>query len=186
MISPTKNRVQAHELTFECFLDAPQIQERVVAMGQQIAQDYRGRKPVFLSVLNGAFIFSADLIRACDVACETSFIRVASYEGTSSTGAVKSILGLDMTTLQGRDVIVVEDIIDSGRTLHWLLNELKQYQPASVALCALLLKPDALEFDLPQDYIGFEIPNKFVVGYGLDYNGEGRNFPAIYQLVEEE
>ena len=144
----------------------------------------RIKKPIFLCVLNGAFVFAADLVRQFSAACDISFIKLSSYEGLQSSGKIANLLGLDID-LNDRHLIIVEDIIDTGNTMYWFLQELKHYQPASVALATLLVKPEALQHNFPIPYTGFEIPNKFVIGYGLDYEGEGRNLPAIYQLVEE-
>ena len=178
-----KKLVRAHDLTFEPFISEEKIQNRVVELSQQITSDYKGKKPVFLSILNGAFIFVADLVRACDLTCETTFIKLSSYDGVKSTGNVTTLIGMDID-LKDRDVIVVEDIIDTGETLFQFLKELKKLEPASIKLASLLVKPEALQYDIHVDYKGFDIPNKFVIGYGLDYNGEGRNLASIYQLAE--
>lgn len=178
-----KKLVHAHDLTFEPFLSKEKIQSRVVELSQDITSDYKGKKPIFLSILNGAFIFVADLVRACDLTCETTFIKLSSYDGVKSTGNVTTLIGMDID-LKERDVIVVEDIIDTGETLFQFLKELRKLEPASVKLASLLVKPDALIYDINVDYKGFDIPNKFVIGYGLDYNGEGRNLASIYQLAE--
>ncbi len=178
-----KKLVRAHDLTFKPFLSEELIQKRVVELSRDITADYQGKKPIFLSILNGAFIFVADLVRACDLVCETTFIKLSSYDGVKSTGNVTTLIGMDID-LKGRDVIVVEDIIDTGKTLYHFLNEMKKLKPASVKLASLLVKPTALQFDIKVDYKGFDIPNKFVIGYGLDYNGEGRNLASIYQLAE--
>ncbi len=173
--------ITAHNLTFEPYLDEADIASRVEALGSQLRQQYEGKRPLFLCVLNGAFIFAADLIRAAAIECEVAFVRLASYEGTASTGTVSTVLGLDLE-VKDRHIIVVEDIVDSGRTLYHFLAELQTRQPASLSLAVLLFKPEALLLPVKIDYLGFEIPNKFVVGYGLDYNGLCRNLPSIYQL----
>ncbi len=173
-------RVRAHDLVFEQMLSEAQIRRRVAEMGRQIARDYAGKRPVVLSVLNGSFIFTADLMRACPIECEVSFVKVASYVGQQSTGKLRQLLGLD-ESLRGRHVVIAEDIVDSGFTMQWLLAEVRRMEPASLALAVLLLKPEALQVEVPIDYLGFEIPNAFVIGYGLDYDGLGRNLPAIYQ-----
>ena len=183
LLSKQDNIIRAHDLTFKPFLSEERIQERVAELGQQITNDYRGKKPLFIGILNGAFIFTSDLVRACDLTCETTFIKLSSYEGLNSTGDVTTLIGMDID-LKGRDVIVVEDIIDTGRTLSRFLAELKKLEPASVKLASLLVKPEALQHHIPVDYKGFDIPNKFVIGYGLDYDGEGRNLGGVYQLVE--
>ena len=179
-----KQRAQAHELSFDLYLTEEQIMQRVEALGKQITKDYAQKKPVFLSILNGAFIFMADLARCVDLPCETTFIKLSSYDGVKSTGNISTLIGMDID-LAGRDVIVVEDIIDTGNTLHQFLIELEKAKPSSVRLASLLVKPDALQHDLEVHYRGFDIPNKFVIGYGLDYNGEGRNLRSIYKLAED-
>jgi hypoxanthine phosphoribosyltransferase len=175
--------VVAHELRFQPFISTSDIQRRVGELGARISHDYQRRRPVMLAVLNGAFVFAADLARACDIDCEISFIKLSSYQGTRSSGQVANLIGLD-AKVEGRPIIIIEDIIDSGRTLYHFLPELRSLKPESVAIAALLFKPSALEFDVRIDYVGFEIPPKFVIGYGLDYDGLGRNLPAIYQLIE--
>ncbi|MCF8245775.1 MAG: hypoxanthine phosphoribosyltransferase [Saprospiraceae bacterium] len=173
--------ITAHDLTFEPFISEAEIAAKVMALGSQIRQQYKGKRPLFVGVLNGAFVFAADLVRAASIECEVAFVRLASYEGTASSGQVSTVLGLDFE-VKNRHIIVVEDIVDSGRTLHHFIAELQKLQPASVALAALLFKPEALQFPVNIDYLGFEIPDKFVVGYGLDYNGLCRNLPSVYQL----
>lgn len=174
-------RITLKELAFSQYISRAEIQARVTALGQQISQDYAGKRPLFLAVLNGAFIFAADLVRACPIECEINFIRLASYDGLASTGQVKTIIGLP-EGLAGRHIIIVEDIVDSGKTLAGFIPQLEQHHPASVAVAALLVKPEALEHHIPVHYKGFDIPTKFVVGYGLDYDGLGRQLPDIYQL----
>jgi hypoxanthine phosphoribosyltransferase len=173
----------AHGRTFQLLLGEDAIRERVQQLGLMIRERYEGRRPLFLGVLNGAFVFAADLIRAAGIECEISFIKLSSYRGTKSSGQVATVIGLEVD-LAGREVILVEDIVDSGKTLHSLLPELKELGPASVAIAAFLLKPDALVYPVSIDFLGFDIPDKFVIGYGLDYDGLGRNLPGIYQLEE--
>lgn len=175
--------IQLHDLSFKPFISEREIRKRVEEIGLQIANKYRDQNPIFLGVLNGAFIFAADLIRACNINCDISFIKLSSYRGTRSTGEVATLIGLDID-VKNRPVIIVEDIIDSGKTLDTFLPELQKLHPASVELAGLLTKPEALEYPVEIHYVGFEIPNKFVVGYGLDYNGLGRNIRDIYQLSE--
>ncbi len=184
-LSQRNKMIQAHDLFFRPFLSKEEIQHRVEELAMRITQDYSGKKPVFITILNGAFIFLADLVRHCDLPCEITFIKLSSYEGVKSTGKIQTLIGLDIE-LTGRDVIIVEDIIDTGETIRQFLKMLNEMRPASVKLAALLLKPEALQYEIAIDYKGFDIPNKFVIGYGLDYNGEGRNLPDIYQLVEGE
>ncbi len=178
-----KKLVRAHDLTFKPFLSEEKILKRVAELAHQITNDFKGKKLVFIGILNGAFIFLADLVRACDLSCEITFIKLSSYKGLKSKGKVTTLIGMDID-LKGRDVIVVEDIVDTGKTLYQFLKELKTLEPTSVKLASLLVKPEALQYEIPVDYKGFDIPNKFVIGYGLDYNGEGRNLKSIYQLAE--
>jgi hypoxanthine phosphoribosyltransferase len=178
-----ENQIKAHDLFFEPFISEAELATRVKELGNAIRQDFEGKRPLFISVLNGAFVFAADLVRAVNIECEMAFVRLASYEGTASTGAVETILGLEVE-VKNRHIIVVEDIVDSGRTLHYFMAQLLDLRPASISLAALLFKPEALQMPVKIDYLGFEIPNKFVVGYGLDYDGLCRNLPGIYQLIE--
>lgn len=173
--------IAVKDLWFEPFLSAEQIAEQVREMGKNIATEYAGKNPLFISVLNGAFIFAADLVRAANIDCETAFTRLSSYDGLQSTGQVKTSLQLDVD-LAGRHLIIVEDIVDTGKTLHQFSQMLQTHQPASIAVAALLIKPEAIAYTFDIAYRGFEIPNKFVVGYGLDYNGSGRQLSSIYQL----
>lgn len=175
--------VKLHDLTFKPYLTAQQIEERIKAMAASIAKSHADKCPLFLGVLNGAFIFAADLVRACDFPCEISFIKLASYQDTVSSGDVKTLIGLNRD-VKNRHLIIVEDIVDSGRTMHHFIPDLEKLGPASVAVATLLSKPDAHEFPVNIDFIGFEIPPDFVVGYGMDYNGLGRNLPELYQLIQ--
>lgn len=177
--------VQLHDLTFKPYLSAEKIQDRVKAIAAEMATAYHDKCPLFLGVLNGAFIFAADLVRAFGFPCEISFIKLASYQETASSGDVKTLIGLQ-TEVRDRHLIIVEDIVDSGRTMHQFLPDLRKLEPASIAVAALLNKPAAHEFPVKTDFIGFDIPPAFVVGYGLDYNGLGRNLPGLYQLSDGE
>ena len=176
--------VQIEDKDFEILIENDQINKRTRLIGIQLNVDYETRCPIFIGVLNGSFIFMADLVKEMDVACEIAFIRVSSYKGTSSTGEVKEVFGLP-DNLHNRDIILVEDIVDTGTTLKYILEKVNVQQPASVKVCALLFKPAALLEPIPElEYIGFEIPNEFVVGYGLDFNGLGRNLKDIYRAVK--
>ena len=166
---------------FVPYLSEQQIQEKITILAAQLNKDYAGKKPIFLSILNGSFLFTADLFKQITIEAEVSFIKLASYKGTSSTGNVITAIGLD-ANVNGRDVIILEDIIDTGKTLHHYLPELASHQPASIKIAVLLNKTEALAFPVKVDYTCFDIPNKFVVGYGLDYDGLGRNSKDIYQL----
>jgi hypoxanthine phosphoribosyltransferase len=165
------------------FIDEQKIQDRVKELARKIDEDYAGKTPLFIAILNGSFIFAADLFRHITIQAEISFIKLASYTGTSSTGNVITAIGMD-ENIHGRDVIILEDIIDTGKTLSAFLPEIRQRGPASLKIATFLTKPEALQHDIKADYIGFEVPNKFVLGYGLDCDGLGRNIPALYELSE--
>lgn len=168
---------------FSIFIPSTQINQRVKFLGKQLSQCYAHKTPVFIGVLNGSFMFMASLLKNINTACETSFIKVSSYKGgTQTTGFVQELLGLDIN-LKNRHVIIVEDIIDTGKTLQFLLSKIKTQQPASLCVVALLLKPEALQQPITEiKHVGFEIKNHFFVGYGMDYNGLGRNLKDIYTL----
>lgn len=178
------NYITVHDKTFQPFLTESEIQETVKRVGQKINQDYAGKTPLFIGVLNGAFMFCSDLLKTIDIACDITFVRLSSYDGMESTGEVRSIINLQ-EDISGRDVILVEDIVDSGLTMQKALTHFGTLKPASMEIASLLVKPDCLKCELDIKYQGFEIPEKFVVGYGLDYNGHGRNFKEIYQLRQE-
>ena len=173
--------IQVLDKTFEPYLKEAAIQEKITELAVQLNQDYAGKRPLFLSVLNGAFLFTADLFKQITIEAEVSFIKLASYKGTSSTGNVITAIGLDINVKE-RHIIILEDIIDTGKTLHHYLPQLESMQPASVKIAVLLNKKEALIYPVQIDYACFDIPNKFVVGYGLDYDGLGRNSKDIYQL----
>lgn len=174
--------IQVHDKQFVPYLSAQDIQQRVSMLAREISTDYAGKRPLFIAILNGSFMFAADLFRQLEMEAEISFIKIASYKGMRSTGNVVSSIGLEHD-IHGRDLVIVEDIVDTGKTLHHFLPTLRHQQPASLRIATLLHKPEATEFPLKLDYIGFSIPNKFVVGYGLDYDGLGRNYEEIYQLA---
>ncbi len=168
---------------FVPYLSEADIQAKIAELAKQLNVEYAGKKPIFLSILNGSFLFTADLFRQITIEAEVCFIKLASYKGTSSTGNVITAIGLD-TSVSGRDIIIIEDIIDTGKTLHHFLPQLAAQQPTSIKIAVLLNKTEALAFPVKVDYACFDIPNKFVVGYGLDYDGLGRNTREIYQLKE--
>lgn len=174
--------VKLHEKIFDTYLSEQEIQEKVKGIADQINKDYKDKRPLFIAILNGSFMFAADLFKYLTIDAEISFIKLVSYKGMKSSGNVITSIGLE-TELFGREVIIVEDIVDTGKTLHEFLPKLDHQQPKSLKIAALLHKPEALQFPLQIDYLGFTIPNKFVVGYGLDYDGLGRNFKEIYQLA---
>jgi hypoxanthine phosphoribosyltransferase len=167
-----------HDLQFKPMISREQIQDRVGDIGAALTTQLGDKCPLFISILSGAFVFASDLIRSFNTPCEVGFVKLASYQGTRSSGDVQTVMGLQ-NDLSGRHLVVVEDIVDTGRTLHFFLDHLRQQGPASICTVALLCKPDALQFEVPIDYVGFEIPDAFVVGYGLDYDGLGRNLPEI-------
>ncbi|GAA4468457.1 hypoxanthine phosphoribosyltransferase [Nibrella saemangeumensis] len=173
--------LEIKDKTFIPFIGQEAIQNRIAELAGQINQDYKGKQPLLVGVLNGSFLFAADLMKNLTIPCEITFIRVASYAQMASTGKVKEILGLQ-EAVEGRDLIVIEDIVDTGLTLAQIREQLESLKPASIALATLLFKPEALIKELTLDYVGFEIENRFVVGYGLDYDGLGRNSKDILVL----
>ncbi len=176
--------IQVLDKKFRPYIKAQKINEQINELAKQINHDYAGKRPLFIAILNGSFMFASDLFKELTIEAEICFIKLASYKGTKSTGNVITSIGLDMP-LTGRHVIIVEDIVDTGKTLFEFLPQLASQQPASLKIAALLHKPDALKHPLTIDYLGFNVPNKFLLGYGLDYDGLGRNLKEIYQLVEE-
>ncbi len=176
-------KISVRDRNFKVSIPRDEISRRVAAVGERINRDLAGQKPLFLAVLNGSFVFAADLMRQITEPCEITFVKMASYEGTSSTGKINQLIGLN-TDLKGRHVVIVEDIIDSGRTMKHLLDILREAETADVKIASLLVKPGNLEVKLDIDYCCFEIPNDFIVGYGLDYDGEGRNLPDIYTVTD--
>lgn len=169
-------------LTFVPYLEHEKIQARIKELGKQITADCSGQRPLFLCVLTGAFPFASDLFRSVDLPdAEIAFIRLKSYEGTSSTGVVKQVMGLD-EDIEGRTVVVIEDIVDTGRTISNLIKDLETKNPMDIKIATLLFKPESLKVDLKPDYVGFEIPSDFIIGYGLDLDGLARNLPDIWVL----
>jgi hypoxanthine phosphoribosyltransferase len=169
------NNIRIADKDFEIFLENDNISKRIRLIGIQLNVDYENRCPYFIGVLNGSFLFMADLLKEVTVSCEVGFIKVSSYQGTSSTGEIKQAFGLP-DNLNERDVIIIEDIVDTGFTLDYIIGEIRKQTPASIKVCSLLLKPKALKSPIDElEYVGFEIENDFVVGYGLDYDGLGRN-----------
>ena len=173
---------QIADLEFETLITAAQIEERVKAIGVQISEDFKNTVPVLVGVLNGSFLFIADLIKQVSIPCEINFTKLASYYG-GTTSTLKIREDIDLTVdIKGRDVLIIEDIVDTGNTAHYLIEKLKEREPASLRLCSLLLKPAALQKKIDElKYVGFEIENEFVVGYGLDYKELGRNLADIYK-----
>ena len=175
--------VKLHDKNFGPYLSETEIQDKIREIAKQLSVDYNGKRPLFIAILNGSFMFAADLFKNLTIDAEVCFIKLASYSGMKSSGKITTAIGLDQD-LYGRDVIIVEDIVDTGKTLHEFLPKLHHQQPRSLKIAALLHKPEATQFPLQIDYLGFSIPNKFVVGYGLDYDGLGRNLKEIYQLAD--
>jgi hypoxanthine phosphoribosyltransferase len=174
--------IQLHGKTFNTYLPEQEIQQQVKRIAGQLDEDYRNKRPLFIAILNGSFMFAADLFKYLTIDAEISFIKLASYKGMKSSGNVITAIGLEMD-LFDRDVVILEDIVDTGKTLHQFLPKLDHQQPKSMKIASLLHKPEATQYPLQIDFLGFSIPNKFVVGYGLDYDGLGRNYKEIYQLA---
>ncbi len=169
---------------FDKYILSHEIQAKVNDLSKQINTDLDGKTPIFIVVLNGAFIFASDLIKGISIDCEIAFVKLSSYQGTQSTGVVQQIIGLDLN-IKGRTVVIVEDIIDTGLTLERFRATLRELEPAEVKVATCLLKPEAFKSKFPVDYLCFSIPNEFVVGYGLDYDGLGRNSTDIYKIIEK-
>ncbi len=176
--------IHIHDKQFEPYISQEAIAHNIREIARALEKDYEGKIPLFIAILNGSFMFASDLFKALNIPAEICFIKLASYKGTKSSGHVVTSIGLD-TDLFGRDVIILEDIIDTGKTMSQFLPQLLHQQPASLKICALLHKPEATIYPIAVDYRGFIIPDKFVVGYGLDYDGLGRNIKEIYQLTNQ-
>jgi hypoxanthine phosphoribosyltransferase len=175
--------VKIKDKTFETSIPEQEIKERVKKLALQMSKDFEGKNPLFLAVLNGSFIFAADLMREMTIPCEISFVKLASYQGTTSTGKVKEVIGIN-EDLTGRAVVIVEDIVESGHTMKRMIETLGTRNPASVDICTLFVKPEKLAVDLDIKYAAFSIPNAFIVGYGLDYDQQGRCLKDVCSLVE--
>lgn len=176
--------VKIKDLTFKTFIPESEIQQRVKAVAEKINKDLDGKNPLLLAVLNGSFVFAADLIRNITIPCEISFVKLASYQGTTSTGKIKEVIGLN-EDLTGRTVVIVEDIVDTGFTMKRMIETLGTRHPESIHICSLLVKPDKLQVPLNIEYAAIEIPNDFIVGYGLDYDQQGRQLRDIYTIVDK-
>lgn len=176
-----KQNVKLHDKFFKPFIASSAIDSSIDAVAKKINSDYQGKRPIFIGVLNGSFLFFADLLKKIDIECEVAFLRVSSYQGTETTGNVKKVLGLSKSILN-RDIILVEDIVDTGITIEKIVEDLKTENPASIKIATLLFKPNAYQKQLPIDYVGFEVGNEFLVGYGLDYDEIGRNLNDIYVI----
>jgi hypoxanthine phosphoribosyltransferase len=178
------NMQRIHDQQFDVFLPSDKIKERIREIAHKINEDYKDKNPLFLSILNGAFIFTADIFREITIPAEVSFIKLKSYRRMETTGKVKELLGLEHN-IYDRNIVIVEDIVDTGKTLQHILEEFKELGTKSIEILTLLYKPEANKIPLDLKYIGFEIPNEFVVGYGLDYDGYGRNLKDIYKVVSQ-
>jgi len=177
-------KVTYNGLTFKPYITRDRIQARIKEIGAQITAEYKGHRPLFVVVLNGAFPFASDLFREIDTDAEIAFVRLRSYEGTSTTGVVKQVLGLT-DDIEGRHVIIVEDIVDTGTTIANLVADLRKKNPADIKVATLLFKPDSLQHGTEPDYVGFPIPTKFIIGFGLDLDGLARNLPDIWVIDDD-
>lgn len=178
------NIVKIKDKTFKTSIPEEEILKKVTAVADKINADMADKNPLLLAVLNGSFVFAADLMRMINIPCEISFVKLASYQGTTSTGTVKEVIGIN-EDISGRTVIIVEDIVESGLTMKRMIESLGTRNPESIHICTLLLKPERLKVPLDIEYVAMEIPNDFILGYGLDYDQQGRNLRDIYTLVEE-
>lgn len=176
--------IQINDRRFKISIPEAEIKNRIKTVAAQISKDMEGKNPLFLGVLNGAFIFAADLMREMTIPCEISFVKLASYQGTTSTGTIQEVIGIN-ENLTGRTVIIVEDIVESGATMKRMIEQLGTRNPASVHICTLFFKPEKLKEELDLDYVVFRIPDDFIVGYGLDYDQGGRGLKDIYTIVED-
>ena len=173
--------IQVNDKYFESYLSEETISNRVSVLADKINNDYKNKNVVFIVILNGAFMFASDLIKKITLPCEVSFVKLSSYHGMQTTGRVDEVIGLN-TSITGKDVVIIEDIVDTGITIGKVKKLLQSTQPASLSICTLLFKPEAFHGDIIPEIIGFSIPNDFVVGYGLDYDEKGRNLPCIYKI----
>lgn len=178
------SRIKIHDKEFEVSIPREEILKEVKRVADEINRDYAGKRPLLLGVLNGCFMFAADLMRNLNIECEISFVKLSSYQGTTTTGVIREVLGLT-ESIAGRDVIIVEDIVDTGYTMQRMIESLGTREPASLQIASLFLKPARLKVPVDVKYSAFTIPDRFIVGYGLDYDGLGRNLPDVYDVVEE-
>lgn len=176
--------IRVKDRDFKLFLSKETIQKRIAETAQRINQDLSGKNPLFLAVLNGSFMFASDLMKQITIPCEISFVKLASYEGMQQGGRIREVFGLS-ERIDGRTVVIIEDIVDSGRTMQQLLDSLQTRNPAEIHIATFLFKPAALSCPLTLDYVAFEIPNDFVVGFGMDYDGLGRNLDQVYTVISQ-
>ncbi|MDF1570443.1 MAG: hypoxanthine phosphoribosyltransferase [Bacteroidales bacterium] len=179
-----KKRTKVLDLTFETTITEERICKEISRIAAEMNRDLADKNPIFLGILNGAFMFASDLFKQITFPCQITFLKLASYEGTQTSGTVKQLIGINQD-LKDRTVVILEDIVDTGITLDTIIRQLSGYQPKEIMVATMLHKPDALQKEVKLDYVGFEIPNEFVLGYGLDYNGYARNLPEIYTLVKD-
>ena len=177
------SRKRVHDKEFEIYIPSSEIRKVISDMATQISEDLAGRDVIFLGILNGAFMFASDLFRKITLDCQISFLKLASYAGTSSTGTVKRLIGIN-EDIYRKTVVILEDIVDTGVTLDNIIKQLKGYEPSEIRVATMLFKPAAYTRDMKLDYVGIEIPNDFVLGYGLDYKGYGRNLADLYKVVD--
>jgi hypoxanthine phosphoribosyltransferase len=177
-------KLQVLDKTFAVSIPEAEIQRQVSRVAAELTRDMADKSPLFMPVLNGSFMFAADLLRQIPIPCEVCFIKLASYQGTQTTGQIREVIGLN-TDITGRHIVIVEDIIDSGLTMAHMIETLQPHNPASISVCSLLVKPDALKVQIPIHYRAMDIPNDFILGYGLDYDGFGRNTRDIYTLIKD-
>ncbi len=177
------DRVKILDKEFKLAISSDELEDAVTRLAKQMNRDLSGKKVIFLGILNGSFVFAADLLRKITFDCQITFLKLASYQGTSTSGNVQRLIGVN-EDLKDHTVIILEDIVDTGHTLDNIIKQLKGYEPAGIKIAALLFKPEAYQFDTKLDYVGFEVPNDFLIGYGLDYNGYGRNLKEIYSITE--
>lgn len=176
-------KIKVLDKEFEISMSSESIQNRIGELAKELSHDYDGMKPIFLGILNGSFMFASDLFKKITIDAQITFLKLASYQGTTSTGAVKQLIGLNQD-IRDQHIVILEDIVDTGITLEIIMRQLSGYLPKSIKIVTLLFKPEAYQKDVKIDYIGFSIPNEFIVGYGLDYEGFGRNFDDIYTLIK--
>lgn len=176
-------KVRLHDKDFEPFISQGDVSAAIDRVAARMEEAYAGKRPLFIGVLNGAFFFAAELVKRLSIECEVTFVKVASYHGTRSTGKVSELIGLS-ERIEGRHVVVLEDIVDTGSTIRHIMDALAEHHPASVRIAALLFKPEAYQQRIPIDFVALEIPNAFVVGSGLDHDGLGRNLPGILKIAE--
>ena len=177
------SRVRLHDLDFVPFIPEREVAAAIDRVAAWLNAGYTGQRPLLIGVLNGAFFFAAELVKRLTIECEVTFVKVASYHGTRSTGKVSELIGLS-ERIEGRHVVVLEDIVDTGSTIRYIMDALAEHHPASVRIAALLFKPDAYKQEIPIDFVALNIPNAFVVGSGLDHDGLGRNLPGILKIAE--